>query len=217
MKLYCDPISTTSRPVMLFIAQEGIPVERVHVDLMSDESRQAPYLAINPNGVVPYLVDGDFGLGESSAILKYLAEKTGSGAYPADLQGRARVNEALDWFSTNLHEYFCVFTIYPNFGVPKGVDPDLAQRMIAFGQAHAPRWLKVLDQHMLAGRPFVCGETLSLADYLGSAFITLGEAAAFDFSPYPNIQAWVQRMKALPAWGETYAGFNGLIAGLQAA
>ena len=65
MKLYCDPISTTSRPVMLFAAEAGIALEREHVDLMSNANRDAPYLAVNPNGIVPYLVDGDFGLGRS--------------------------------------------------------------------------------------------------------------------------------------------------------
>ena len=75
MKLYCDPISTTSRPVLLFIAEQGLEVERVHIDLMSGGHLDPAYLAINPNGIVPYLVDGDFGLGESSAILKYLAER----------------------------------------------------------------------------------------------------------------------------------------------
>ena len=216
MKLYCDPISTTSRPVMLFAAEAGIAFERAHVDLMSNANRDAAYLAVNPNGIVPYLVDGDFGLGESSAILKYLADKVGSPAYPTDLQARARVNEALDWFSTNFHEYFCLFTIYPNFGIPHGVDPELASAMTAFGAEHAPRWLAVLDQHMLGDRPFVCGAEISLADYLGAAFVTLGEAIDFDLSPYPNVQRWIARMKKLPSWDETYAGFNGFVSALQA-
>lgn len=214
MKLFCDPISTTSRPVMLFAAEAGIALEREHVDLMSHANREAAYLAVNPNGVVPFLVDGDFALGESSAILKYLADKVGSPAYPTELKARARVNEALDWFATNFHEYFCLFTVYPNFGIPHGVDPDLAQAMVAFGTEHAPRWLTVLDRHMLGGRPFVCGAEISLADYLGSAFVTLGEASGFDFSPYPNIQAWIARMKALPSWDATYAGFNGFVSAL---
>src|SRR5215211_6303170 len=100
MQLYCDPVSTTSRPVMLFAAQENIPLVLEHVDLMSGGHMAPAYLALNPNGIVPFLVDGDFGLGESSAILKYLADKVGSAAYPRELKARARVNEALDWFNT---------------------------------------------------------------------------------------------------------------------
>lgn len=215
MKLYCDPISTTSRPVLLFVAESGIAFDREHVDLLSDGNLDPAYLAINPNGVVPFLVDGELALGECVAILKYLAQKVGSPAYPEDLKARAKVDEALSWFSTNLHEYFCLFTIYPNFGIPKGVDPMLSQAMIAFGEEKAPRWLKVLDQHMIGDRPFVCGETITLADYLGAAFITLGDATAYDFGPYPNIRRWIANMRALPSWDATYAGFNGFIAALR--
>lgn len=215
MKLYCDPISTTSRPVMLFMAEHGLEAELVHVDLMSGGNLDPAYLAVNPNGIVPFLVDGDFNLGESSAILKYLADKIGSPTYPTEPKARAKVNEAMDWFNTQFHEYFCLFTIYPNFGIPHGLDPALAQGLIAYGEAHAPRWLKVLDEHMLAGRSFVCGEAITIADYLGSAFTTLGEAAAFDLSPYPNVRRWVARMKALPSWDKTYAGFYGMVTALR--
>jgi glutathione S-transferase len=215
VKLYCDPISTTSRPVMLFIADHGLDVELVHIDLMTGGSKAPGYLAVNPNGLVPFLVDGDFTLGESSAILKYLADKVGSPAYPTELKDRAKVNEALDWFGSQFHEYFCLFAVYPHMGVPHGLDPLLTEGMVAYGQEHAPRWLKVLDGHMLAGRDFVCGDQISLADYLGASFVTLGEIAAFDLSPYPNIQAWVARMKQRPNWDKVYAGFFGLVTALR--
>jgi glutathione S-transferase len=215
MKLYCDPISTTSRPVMLFIAEHELDVECVHVDLMSGGNLDPAYLAINPNGIVPFLVDDDFRLGESSAILKYLADKVGSPAYPTELRARAKVNEALDWLNTQLHEYFCLFTVYPNFGIPHGLDPAIAQGLIAFGEEHAPRWLKVLDEHMLGRRNFICGDQITLADYLGSSFVVLGEGAAFDLSPYPNIERWVARMKARPQWDKTYAGFYGFLSALR--
>jgi glutathione S-transferase len=215
MKLYCDPISTTSRPVLLFAAESGVALDREHVDLLSHQNREPEYLAINPNGIVPFLVDGDVRLGESTAILRYLADKIGSPAYPRELKARARVDEAMSWFSTNFHEYFCLFTIYPNFGVPQGVDPTLAQAMIAFGEEHAPRWLEVLDRHMIGDQDFVCGDHPTLADYLGAAFVTLGEAAAYNFDPYPNIRRWIANMRALPAWDATYAAFNGFVAALQ--
>jgi glutathione S-transferase len=215
MKLYCDPISTTSRPVMLFAAEHELPVELVHVDLMTGGQQDPAYLALNPNGVVPFLVDGDFTLGESTAILKYLAETSGSAAYPKDLKARAKVDEALAWFATNFHEYFCLFTCYPNMGVPHGLDPAVAQGLVAYGEVHSVRWLKVLDGHMLAGRDFVCGDEITLADYLGASFVTLGELCAFDVSPYPNIQAWLARMQARPAWPQTYAAFHGLVAAIR--
>jgi glutathione S-transferase len=216
MKLYCDPISTTSRPVMLFIAEHGLDVELIPVDIMSGANQAPEYLALNPNGIVPFLVDGDLSLGESTAILRYLADKAGLAAYPRDRRARAKVDEALGWFSTNLHEYFCLFTIYPNFGIPHGIDPDLASGMIAFGTIHSPRWLTVLDEHMIGDRAFVCGDQITLADYLGAAFVTIGDAAAYDFGPYPNIRRWLGNMRRLGHWEATYAVFNGFVANLQA-
>src|SRR6185503_15063176 len=106
MKLYYHPASTTCRPLMLFIAESGIPVEMQVVDLFTGEHVQPSYEAINPNKLVPVLEDGDFRLTESSAILKYLGEKSGSPAYPKDLRERARVNERMDWINTQLNRDF---------------------------------------------------------------------------------------------------------------
>jgi glutathione S-transferase len=215
VKLYCDPISTTSRPIMMFIAEHGLDAELVHVDLMSGANLEPAYLAINPNGLVPFLVDGDFGLGESSAILRYLADKVGSPAYPKDLKARARVNEALDWFNTQFHEYYCLCACYGAIGVPHGASPELLGMMAEYGREHAGRWLKVLDEQMLGARPYVCGQEISLADYLGASFVLLGQFVDFDLSPYPNINAWLERMQARPTWEATYAGFHGLVAAIR--
>ena len=76
MKLYMHPVSTTSRPVRLFIAENGIEVEEQVVDLMTGRALQPAFAAINPNQMVPMLEDGDLRLTESSAILKYLATRS---------------------------------------------------------------------------------------------------------------------------------------------
>jgi glutathione S-transferase len=211
MKLYCDPISTTSRPVLMFIAEQGLDVEIVKVDLLAGGSQDPEYLAINPNGVVPFLVDGDFKLGESAAILKYLAVRSHSTAYPESLEAQMKVDEAISWLSMQFHEVFCVMVCYPNMGVPHGMGPELTQGLQAYGREHAPRWLKVLDQHMLADQPFVCGDRVTIADYLGLSFVLLGRLDGFDFQPYPNIQAWIARMQARPAYVPTYAAFDTLV------
>ncbi len=78
MKLYMHPVSTTSRPVIQFITDNKLPVEMQVVDLFTGEHMKEPFTKINPNQMIPVLEDGDFRLTESSAILKYLAEKVGS-------------------------------------------------------------------------------------------------------------------------------------------
>src|SRR5262249_10034928 len=106
MKLYMHPISTVSRPVMFFAADEGISLEPQIVDLMKGEHMQPAYAEINPSCAVPTLEDGSFRLTECSAILKYLADVKGSAAYPKDLKLRARVNELMDWLNTGFYRSF---------------------------------------------------------------------------------------------------------------
>lgn len=212
MKLYCDPISTTSRPVLMFVAEQGLDVEIVKVDLMAGGHMDPAYLALNPNGIVPFLVDGDFHLGESAAILKYLAIKAHATAYPEGLKAQTKVDEALSWFSTQFHEYFCVMVCYPNMGVPHGMPPQMLADLMAYGRTKAPRWLEVLDGCMLKDQPYVCGDQVSLADYLGLSFVLLGKMADYDFSPYPNVQAWIARMQARPSYVPTYAAFDTMVA-----
>jgi glutathione S-transferase len=103
MKLYMHPVSMTSRPVRLFAAESKIALDEEVVDLMTGAHMQPPYSDINPNCLVPMLEDGDLKLTESSAILKYLADKIGSPAYPKDLKARAKVNEIMDWINTNFY------------------------------------------------------------------------------------------------------------------
>lgn len=103
MKLYMYPVSTASRPVALLIVEKKLPVENVVVDLMTGAHHHEPYVSLNPNSLVPMLEDGDFRLTESSAILKYLANSFDLPEYPEELKARARVNEVMDWFLTQLY------------------------------------------------------------------------------------------------------------------
>jgi glutathione S-transferase len=74
MKLHFHPVSTASRPVLLFCAEAGIKYDPVVIDIMTGEHTKDPFTKLNPSGLIPVLEDGDFVLSESSAILKYLAE-----------------------------------------------------------------------------------------------------------------------------------------------
>ena len=85
-----------------------------------------------------------------------------------------------------------------------------------FGAHASEKWLAVLDRHMLGSRPFVCGEAVSLADYLGAAILSLGWTVGFDFSPYPNVAAWLTRMSERPSWPIANAAFNGWLSAARA-
>ena len=204
MKLYMHPVSMTSRPVRLFIAESGIDVDEQVIDLMTGEHYQEPYVAINPNRLVPVLDDGDFRLTESSAILKYLADKIDSPAYPKDLKQRAKVNEMMDWFNTNFSRDYAYGLVYPQIFPQQRRPSDEAQSAtIAWGKERAQGWLQILNDHWIgADQPYLCGDRITIADYFGVCLLTLGEIIRCDFSAYPNVERWLGNMKQLKSWPE---------------
>jgi glutathione S-transferase len=202
VKLYMHPVSMTSRPVRLFIAENGIDVDELMVDLMAGEHYEEPFTAINPNRLVPVLEDGGFRLTERSAILKYLADKIDSPAYPNGLRERAKVNEIMDWFNTNFYRDYAYGWIYPQlFPHHRRPTEDVHLATIAWGKERAKGWLRILNDHWLGpDKPYLCGDRITIADHFGGCLLTLGEVIRCDFSAYPNIQRWVGNMKRLPSW-----------------
>ncbi len=217
MKLYMHPVSMTSRPVRLFVADSGIALDEEVVDLFTGAHLQAPYSDINPNCLVPMLVDDDLKLTESSAILKYLADKIGSPAYPKDLKERAKVNEMMDWINTNFYREWAYNLCYPQlFPHLKRRSDEAQAATLEFGKENAKRWLKVLNDHWIGPKnTYLCGNKLTIADYLGAGLVTLGEVIRIDFSPYPNVQRWLAAMKRLPNWDKVNEAFNGLVASVK--
>lgn len=208
MKLYYSPVSTASRPILMFIADDHIDVDLQLVDLMSGEHTKPPYLALNPSGLVPTLEDDDFRLTESSAILKYLADKIGSPAYPKDLRQRARVNERMDWLNTQFYRDFGYGLVYPQlFPHHKRPTDDQQSGVIAWGKDKTQRWLKVLDQDLIGKNQYLCGNEITIADYLGAAFLSIGEILRCSFSAYPNIARWLDTMRARPNWAKVNKPF----------
>lgn len=202
MKLYMHPVSMTSRPVRLFIAENKIPVEEQIVDLFTGEHHKEPFSAMNPNRMVPMLEDGDLRLTESSAILKYLADKIDSPSYPKDLKQRAKVNEIMDWFNTNFYRDWAYGLFYPQLFPHHKRQNDVAQTAcLEWAQERSRGWLKILNDHYLGhGKPYLTGDQLTIADYLGACLITLGEVPRCDFSKYPNVKRWIDNVKKLPSW-----------------
>ena len=213
MKVYYHPVSTTSRPVMLFAQENNLPVEFQVVDLMKGEHMQPAYAAVNPSKLVPALEDGDFRLTESSAILKYLAEKFDSPAYPKDLKSRARVNEVMDWINTQLCRDLAYGLVYPQiFPFHKRPGDEHQKGQLAWAKERAQGWMKVLDQSLLGSKKYLCGEQITIADYFASSLVSQAEFIRVDFSAYPNVKRWYERMKQLKMWNpvhEVFYGFAG--------
>ena len=218
MKIYYHPASTTSRPLMLFAAEEGVTIDFELVDLFTGAHYKDDYTAINPNRLVPVLEDGDFRLTESSAILKYLADKVKSPRYPSELRARARVNERMDWINTQVGRDFAYGFVYPQIlPTHRRSSEEVQAATIAWGRERAANWLGVLDRNLLGSQNrYLCGNELTIADYFGAPFVALGDTVRCGYADYPNVARWLGTMKSLPSWRKVNEVIDGYAASLDA-
>lgn len=216
MKLYYHPTSTASRPILLFCAEHRIPFEPVVVDLMKGEQQQAAFLAINPSGLVPVIEDDGFVLTESSAILKYLAEKHHTPDYPEDLRERARVNERMDWFNTQFYRDYGFNLIYPQVMPHHVRSPESANHVtVEWGKRLTERWLSVLNDQLIGSQRYLCGDKVTLADYLASGVLTIGDMIGVSYENWPNVNRWLKNMYEIPSWKAANEGLDMLSAAFR--
>lgn len=213
LTLYMHPVSTVSRPVSLLIAEKRLPVEEKVVDLMTGEHRKPEYAAINPSMQVPALVEGDFRLTESSAILKYLGSRFDLAEYPKDLKERAKVDSVMDWLNTSLYREFGYGLLYPQlFPHHKRPTDEHHTGHVAWGKEKSKVWLEVLDKAILGSNDYVANNRLSIADYFGVCLLTAGELIGCTFEDYPNVRRWIANMKKLSSWDSVNAVMTGFAA-----
>jgi len=211
MKLYMHPVSTGARPVRLLLAEHGIACDEELVDITQGAHHQEPYASLNPSRLVPMLDDEGFHLTESSAILKYIAEKFALPCYPNDLKKRARVNEVMDWLNTQFYRDFGYGMVYPQlFPHHKRRSDEAHAGAIDWGRQGARRWLQVLNDHWIGPHnAWLCGDEITIADYFGAGIVSIGDLIGCDFAAYPNVQRWLGNMRKLKSWDTVNAMFNG--------
>lgn len=211
MKLYILDVSNTSRPVRVLIKENNLPVEEIALDFYKGEHLKEPHISLNPNGLVPTLNDEGFILTESSAIMKYLADKFDLPSYPKGLKERAKVNELMDWFNTGFYRDYAYNVVYPQiFPHHKRPNEDLQKGTIEWGKELSKKWLKVLNEHWLGhGNKYLTGEQLTIADLFGAALLTSGHVIRNEFKAYPNVERWLNEVRKLPAWKEVDQAVEG--------
>ena len=216
MKLYMHPVSTAARPIRLFIAEHNIPCEEELVDITTGAHHQPPYATLNPSRLVPMLDDDGFRLTESSAILKYLADKYDSPAYPKDLKKRARVNEVMDWLNTQFYRDFGYGLVYPQlFPHHKRPTDEIHAGTIAWGKDKAKIWFGVLDQHYIGSHAYTCGDSITIADYFGACIVTAGALIGCTFEGLPNVKRWLGNVEKLSAWASVNEVLYGFAASMK--
>lgn len=193
MKLYYHPFSGYSRRVRMQLIEKGIKVEEQLVDLTARGQKSEAYLALNPYGRVPTLVDGDFVLYESSAIMDYLEQLYPTPSLlPTTPQGRAHVSMHVKLCDLELGSQARAL-LFPRRFFPRE-KWDLAAQSAACTE---------VDKHLalvgraLGDREWLVGDALSLADLayaIVSPFVELCE-----LNPPANVAAWLARIEARPS------------------
>lgn len=191
MQLYDFPFSPNSRKVRAVAYELGTPFTNVHINLLEGRQRAPEFLALNPNGRVPVLVDGDLVLWESTAIMRYLAR--GSSLLPDDPKASADVDRWVAWQLAHLGPAMSKVAFEKLVKVELGMGaPDEAR--IAEGTAEFHEQCVILDR-ALAGKEYVA-RTLTIADFALAAHLSLAAACALDLSRHPNVDAWLARVSA---------------------
>lgn len=201
MKLYGFPLSPNTRKVQAIAAHLAIALEFEFVDITKGQSRTPEFLALNPAGRTPVLVDGDFTLSESNAIMQYIAGKNKNELWPENARTRADIARWQFWQAAHWHEG-CGGFLWENL-VKKllmGGDPDPAALKHAEDAFH--RDAAVLDAH-LAKHQYLVKGALTLADFSVASYLHYAAAAKLPLERYKNIRAWYGRIEALPAWHDT--------------
>lgn len=196
MKLYCSDV-LNPRKVCALARHLRLPVERVRVNLGKGEHKAPAFLAMNPNGKVPVLVDGDLVLWESNAIMCYLAQKAGSDLWPQD----GRQYEVLRWLMWDATEFapkagtlYFEYIIKSRFGVGPPDEAEVARATEGFR-----RFATVLDTHLRTHR-FLAGDSLTVADFAVAITLPYAKEAHLPLHDFPEIRRWHGEMSQLEGW-----------------
>ncbi len=205
MKIYADPITVNCRKVLAGLNLMNVPFERVHVDYFTGQHKAAAFKEINPNESMPAMVDGDFVLWESNAILQYAADKHGKSAfYPADLKTRADINRWLLWESSAWFPSTYVYLVENCVKPLLQAQPDPA--VIAAQDPNFHKLAGILDAR-LAKSEWLTGSGPTIADIAIAAPMHLHPYQKLPLAEHPNLKRWMtERVEKLPCWDLTYVG-----------
>ena len=197
MKLYHFP-SPNPQKVTFALLELGLDCEKIPLDLAKGEQREPAFLAVNPAGRVPVLVDGDRTLTESHAILAYLGETTRR-LWPATAAGRA---EALQWL------FFLSQHIMPHAGEvalrirARIVGIPVDEATVSRGEKAMPTPIRVVDGQLAKNR-WMLGADFSRVACAYCPIHNVIEKAGFSFAEFPRVSTYLEAMRSRETWKDT--------------
>ena len=205
LKVWGRKTSSNVRKVLWCLAELDLEFDRVDLGGPFGGNDDPNYRAINPNGLVPTLEDGDTIIWESNSIIRYLSSIHGKGTlWPEDPAERSEADRWMDWqlFALNSTVGFLFLE------TTRKEEADWDQDAIAEAKEGAIVYVKMLDAH-LANRPFVAGENLTMGDIPVGFFINRWKLLDIEHPALENLDAWHDRLKARPGY-KTHITENGL-------
>jgi glutathione S-transferase len=196
LKLWGRTNSVNVQKVTWTIGELGLTCERIDAGLSFGKNREPEFLAMNPNGLVPTLEDGDLALWESNSIVRYLTAKHDAGGlWPDDLRTRARAERWMDWQLSTLGPALRPLFLELVRTAPERRDPE----RIARGNDACLQLFSVLDQ-ALAGDPFVAGGCLTMGDVPVGALTHRWYALDVEHGDHPSLRRWYESLCERPAY-----------------
>ena len=187
---------------LVFAKLAGIAHEAVPVDLAAGAHKAPDFLAMNPNGQVPVLEDGDVIVPDSNAILVYLARAYAPDWIPSTAIGEAEVQRWLTLAAGEIAFGSCAARLITVFGAPLDAD---------FAAASAEKAMQKLEQG-LEGSDWLVGDRPTIADVATYSYTAHAPEGNVSLDPYPNVRAWLARFEALPGFEAMPATAVGLAA-----
>ena len=196
LKIWGRATSSNVQKVLWCCGELGIPFERVDLGGPFGGNQDAEYLALNPNGLVPTVQDGDLVLWESNTICRYLATThRGERLYPAAPAARALVERWMDWQLSTLGPpmgalLYGLIRTKPEARDQAAIEAARRKAMVAW----------TIVEEALDGRSFLAGAELSLAEIVMGTLVYRWHAFPIERPPLKNLKAWYERMRARPAF-----------------
>ncbi len=196
LKIWGRNNSINVQKVMWCVAELGLAHERVDLGGAFGGTREEWYLALNPNGLIPMIDDDGFVLWESNPIVRYLAEKYGMGGLcPKPFDRRADADRWMEWQMTTIQPQ-----MHPVFwGLVRTPPDERDTAAIAAAAAQLGDTMGILDRH-LAGRDYMLGDALTMADIPLGASTNRWYALDIERPDRPNLRAWYERLRARDAF-----------------
>ncbi len=202
MKLYVIAGSPNSRKALAVVNHLGLEVDIEYLDLFEGDHKHPEYTALNPNGMVPTLVDGGLKLWESNAIMQYLADTSENDVlFPRDLVQRADVTRWQMWELANFNQAFGTLA-FETVAKPNFMSQEGNEAVASWAKDNLNRYASILNQH-LEDRDYLVGDNMTLADYSMIHVEFFKEMVPFDWSTFIHLNEYFERIRQSTHWVAT--------------